>query len=881
MRRVRFESAALAVSKLGLAMGLALGASSAFAQVANEDQSAANPAPAEDRAAASAGEANNPGRGNAPQSNPDAVDEILVTAQFREQNLQDTPIAITAVSSAMLEARSQTSIQDVANQAPSVTLKQQGATFGPSLGASIRGVGQFDFNPAVEPGVGLYVDDVYFATLTGSILDLLDLDRVEILRGPQGTLAGRNSIGGAVKLYSQRPTGDGSGYVAAAYGSRNRLDLRGSADFNLAQDLDMRIAGVAKQQKGYVDRLDFGCLYPAGGSATFVDRAGATVPINPAGGIPALSSGSNCLLAREGEVNYVAGRAQLRYRPTERIDINLVADYTNDDRVTAATVLLDRTYPNGAPASPIFPLPPSPPFTTGTPPSPTAANPLPRDIQPFATVVPYDRRFVCGPYCNFATFNMPADGLYRASTGDGRVRFEGWGVSGQVELELSDQLQLVSITAYREYTSEFSNDNDASPLAHSLGFGPLTFEYFSQELRLNGAFGPNDEIEYTIGGFYNDQTSVYTSFQDLRSSALQFQQSDPVIADSKAVFAHLAWSPLERLTFNGGIRYTEESKSYTYIRQPPYNDATALGATGVRALNGTVGNYSGDRIDYRANVQYELTDDVMTYLQYSTGFKGGGVNPRPFFVQQALPFGPETLESFEAGLKSDLFDRRVRVNVAAFYSKYKGIQLNLGNCTAITGPGFGAPCALPVNAGDADIKGVEIETQIRPIAGFLIDGALSYIDFEYTRFGSFTSTNPATGAVTTVSVGGPTNINGPQFGNYAPYTPEWKWSLGAQYEIELGDAGSVTPRLDAAYQSDIYGSPSNRSSNLIEAYTIANARLTWRNADRDLEISGEVTNLFDEYYLQTVNDQSAGSQGYVIAQPGRPREWAVSVKKKF
>jgi hypothetical protein len=115
---------------------------------------------------------------------------ILVTAQFREQNLQDTPIAITAVSAAMLEARSQTSIQDVANQAPSVTLKQQGATFGPSLGASIRGVGQFDFNPAVEPGVGLYVDDVYFATLTGSILDLLDLDRVEILRGPQGTLAG-------------------------------------------------------------------------------------------------------------------------------------------------------------------------------------------------------------------------------------------------------------------------------------------------------------------------------------------------------------------------------------------------------------------------------------------------------------------------------------------------------------------------------------------------------------------------------------------------------------------------------------------------------------------------------------------------------------------
>ena len=490
----RCRTIVFAGSKLALAAGLMMGASVATAQVANEDQSSTDPAPAESQAAARAGDANNPGVGNSPLADDAGGDVILVTAQFREQNLQDTPIAITAVSAAMLEARSQTSIQDVANQAPSVTLKQQGATFGPSLGASIRGVGQFDFNPAVEPGVGLYVDDVYFATLTGSILDLLDLDRVEILRGPQGTLAGRNSIGGAVKLYSQRPTGDGTGYISATYGSRNRIDLRGSADFNVAENLDVRVAGAAKKQSGYVDRLDFGCLYPAGGSATFVNRAGATVPMNPAGGIPAMTSASNCRLAREGEVDYIAGRVQLRFRPSDRIDINIAADYTVDDRTTAATVLLERYYPNGGPASPIFPLTPNPPYTTGTPPS----GAVPRDIQPFATTVPYDLRFVCGPYCNFATFSNPADGPYRASVGDGRVRFEGWGVSGQVEFELLENLQLVSITAYRSYTSEFSNDNDASPLAHSLGYGPLTFDFFSQELRLNGAFGANDEVEYTI-----------------------------------------------------------------------------------------------------------------------------------------------------------------------------------------------------------------------------------------------------------------------------------------------------------------------------------------------------------------------------------------------
>ena len=128
------------------------------------------------------------------------LQEVVVTAQFREQNVQDTPLAITAISAELLEARSQTNISEVTSQAPSVTLKPQSAMFGPSIAAYIRGIGAYDFNPALEPGVGIYVDDVYIATLTGSLLDLLDLERVEILRGPQGTLAGRKSIGGAIKL---------------------------------------------------------------------------------------------------------------------------------------------------------------------------------------------------------------------------------------------------------------------------------------------------------------------------------------------------------------------------------------------------------------------------------------------------------------------------------------------------------------------------------------------------------------------------------------------------------------------------------------------------------------------------------------------------------
>ncbi|MGX7895963.1 TonB-dependent receptor [Tsuneonella sp. HG222] len=774
----------------------------------------------------------------------DGTDEILVTAQFREQNLQETPLAITAVSGAMLEARSQTNIADVANQAPSVTLKPQGAAFGPALGANIRGVGQFDFNPALEPGVGMYVDDVYYATLSGSILDLLDLDRVEILRGPQGTLAGKNSIGGAIKLYSQKPIGSNTGYVQAAYGSRDRLDLRASADIGLTDIASLRIAGVSKRQDGYIDRLDFGCVNPPGSA------------LNPAvGGVaPRVSSNNDCVMARESAVNYSAARAQLRFQPSDAIDINLIADYTHDDRVVAGSVLVEGTNAPGAAA---------------TPNNTSVFNPTPW-IRGSATAVPLDNRFLCGKYCNYASFYSPAGAwLGPVATGfplvetinDGRVDFEGWGISGQVDWDVLDELQLQSITAYREYTNRFSNDDDLSPLAASNGRGDLTFWSFSQELRLNGSAFDN-AIEYTLGGFYQDQRSVYATFQDLRYPVipLQFQGDDPVNADTIAAFAHLTWHLTDKLSFNGGLRYTDEHKDYTFSRTN--RDGTPNAFLG--ALNGVTGDFDGDRWDYRANVQYAWTDDLMTYAQVSTGFKGGGISPRPFNVAQVVPFGPETLTAYEIGLKSDLFDRLARFNVAAFLSKYKGIQLTLLSCPQFGGPG---PCAVPQNAGDADIKGFEAELSLRPVDGLSIDGALSYLDFDYTSINA--------------QAGGTTNPTGPQLDDVPPYTPEWKWSVGAQYEFYLGDSGSITPRIDASYQSTVFSGSSNTNLERIPSYTLANARLTWRNAGEDLEVSAELTNIFDEYYFLTAFDLTGAGAGYANAQPGRPREWALSIKKKF
>ncbi len=761
--------------------------------------------------------------------------EIIVTAQFREQNLQDTPLAITAVNSEMLEARSQTNLSQVAGQAPSVTLRPQGTAYGPSMGASIRGIGQYDFNPALEPGVGLYIDDVYYATLTGSMFDLLDLDRVEILRGPQGTLAGRNSIGGAVKLYSQRPRGNNTGSVSATYGSRDRIDVRGSMDLGLAETLALRLSAVSKMQDGYIDRMDFGCVYPAGSSA-----------INPTGGVSAiLPAGSDdCVLAKEGEVNYQAVRGQLRWQPSDRIDFNVTADYTNDDRTTGGSILLERRNAAGTIVSPNYPSPPNP-----------GARIF--DINPFAADIAYDSRFVCGPYCNYATYMSLPDNGAPLDVVDGRSKYNGWGVSGQIDWDMTDNLQLVSITAYRSYRTLFSNDDDLSPLAHSLASGDLTFWSFSQELRINGSV-LDDKVQYTLGGFYMDQRSVYGTTQNLRYAGLDpFLGNDPVNADTKAAFFHLSWQPVDQLTLTGGIRYTDEHKDYTYSR------STFDGGVHPQlgALDGIQGNYDHDRFDYRLNAMFEVTPDISVYGQWSTGFKGGGINPRPFFQQQVLSFNPETLESYEIGVKTELFDRRVRFNVAGFYGNYDDIQLALSNCPQ-AGAGFAAPCALPWNAGDARVKGIEVETTIRPAAGFLIDGSASYIDFSYDA----DSIDPATGILPDM---------------VSTYTPKWKWAIGAQYEVLMGSAGSITPRVDASYQSDVFTNAVNGPTNRIEGYTVANARLTWKNENEDLQVGLEVTNLFDKYYFQTLFDLTRAGAGFVAGLPARPREWAVTAKKTF
>jgi iron complex outermembrane receptor protein len=708
--------------------------------------------------------------------------------------LQDTPLAITAIDADLLQSRSQTDLVQITNQAPNVTLTQATGAFGPSITANIRGVGQSDFNPAYEPGVGIYIDDVYQPLLTGALFDLLDLERVEILRGPQGTLTGRNSIGGAIRMISRKPEGSNSGFAEATYGSRNRIGVRAGADFELADNVFARVTGVLKDQEGYVDVIDYGCA-------------------NPGSGIPATEPVGECTSDRAGDVNYGAVRGMVRFIPSDALDITLIADYSTSETGAAAEILT------------------------------TANNPA----------LGYDSRFICGPFCVFKNTEMEANPAQGFAIGDfdPYQEFTNFGFSGSVELELSDSLSLTSITAYREVDSSWKSNDDLSPLDVAGSAGSIKGDFFSQELRLNGEIG--DTVDYTLGAYYSDQTTVYATQQDLRWAGLQFRGDDPVEADSKAVFGTVIWNPVEDLNITGGLRYTEESKDYTFVRTNFDGSFNPL----VGALDGVTSSYKGSEIDYRISVDYRWAPNFLTYATVATGFKGGGISPRPYVPTQAVSFDPEKLTSYEIGFKSEPLARS-RFNVTGFYNEFKDIQLTLFSCDQLSPfPGF--PCALTANAGEAEMWGVEAELYANLFDGFDLDATVSYLDFDYTFL------TPATGLAGDL---------------VSPRTPKWNWSVGAQYAFDLGNSGSLTTRIDAAYRGEMYTNADNSPFSLVEDHTVANLRLTWRNVTEDLAVALEVTNLFDEYYY-TTNFDLVGNSGIQRSSVARPREYAVTIRKNF
>jgi iron complex outermembrane receptor protein len=328
----------------------------------------------------------------------------------------------------------------------------------------------------------------------------------------------------------------------------------------------------------------------------------------------------------------------------------------------------------------------------------------------------------------------------------------------------------------------------------------------------------------------------------------------------------------DRLNLSAGVRYSDELKDYTHQRHNP--DLTDIGPPPdpinirLTGVNGLTARFADSRTDWRLAADYGLNDAMMVYASVATGYKSGGVNPRPFFPEQLNVFNPETMTSLEFGFKSTLADNSVRLNAAVFTTDYEDIQLLLNECEVpvfIDPDGIGAPCVKPANVGNADVSGIELELEWFVTDDFMIDGSVSTLDFQYTSVDPVALTGSSIAPLDMVT----------------PYTPELKWAMGIQYGINLSDGGRFNVRLDASYQDEVFTNATNdRAYNLIEDYTLANARFWWESADDDWEFALEIRNLTDELYYLTTFDQHA-SVGQVQAQPAMPRTWAITATKSF
>ena len=752
------------------------------------------------------------------------LEEIVVTAQFRQQNLQTTPVAITAITAQQVDEHNALSLTDLNGLAPNVTLTKGTNTNGPSAQAFIRGIGQSDGHPGLEPGVGLYVDDVYHGLLLGSDLDLTDLDRVEVLRGPQGTLAGKNSIGGSIKLFTKKPTEETDGYADATYGDFNLVKIRAAGNFTLVPEtLYARVSGISAQQDGYMKRLDYFCVT---GQNVFSTQ----VPVH------------GCQLGTEGGTDLHSIRVALRWIINESLENNFTATDTQDRSEVPALKLTQSNLPAGY--------------------IPAAAGPA-SGVQFITPAHSYTT------YATYANVGFTDPAKYAGAPGAGQHAgismpltdpINYYGLTDNLTWKINDKYTLTAITGYLRYSGAYSIETGDSPYATGLLDDTWADNQFSEEIRLNGT--TMGQFDWTVGAYYYKEYAQFGGLKLLNpglANETLFTGNDPIKSTNKSAFVHDVWRATDALSVITGVRYTKENKDYTFSRLDPYNQAVpSYNPVGI--LNGTTGTYSGSHVDYRVGLEYQWTDTTMTYAEWSTGFRGGGVNPRPFVAQEEVPFGTEKLSAYEIGLKTDLFDNHLRLNLSGFYNKYRDILLV--NTAPLIINGQSTQNSTPVNVGAADIKGAEAEFVIKPVAAFQIDGSVSYLNFNFTSINQSAATIPGVSLET-----------------QDPYVPRRMANLGAQYTWTLPNSSSLTPRVDAQYQSSFFTELSNNPIGRVGGRTLADLRLTWRSPKGDWQTTAAVTNLTSHFYY--INKVLSQNPSFTQGQPGAPREWLVTLRRNF
>jgi len=828
------------------------------------------------------------------------VEEVVVTAQKRAENVQDVPIAISAFTANALQERAVGNVAQLSNLAPNVTL-DGGTPFSGSpsvLSAYVRGIGSDDFAFNIDPGVGIYVDGVYLARTVGANQDLLDVERIEILKGPQGTLFGRNTIGGAISIVTRDP-GDVFKFKGdVTVGSFNLMQARGSADLPLAEGLSSSITFGIKSREGYVERIPFPDA-----------RARNTTPYT------AFPSSAFDTASREGGENSWNLRGKLKWKG-EATKIVLSADYTREDSGGLANTLIGttETVPGNFAGSSHLPGTAFDPTGTtgflfgglynfcigatsaqiaarnaqalcgvrGTQYSPTlhvaSLASVNVDADPNNDRLPYDSRFV----------SKDIDKSY--ATGNSFSSLVNWGVGTAVEHSLTDDVTLKSITAYRKLLWKSGTDADGSPL----NIAQLSFDMkqwqFSQELQLLGsAF--DKTLNYVLGGYYFKEKGSLHDFVTFDEGLLQVDGPNQLETKNYAAFGQIDWRPIDLVGITIGGRYTKEKKLFEGGQQDlngfnyklfgcsdangditpngafplaPISCQTGLGypdpSNPVRVYAPGVNSQEFSNFSPKVGVQLHPADDLMAYVSWSKGYKTGGWTTRLTNPQLlAQPFGEETATTWEAGFKSKLLDRRLQLNGSVFQTQYDGIQLNFQQGTSPT----------IRNAGNAKIKGVEVEAVAVPVEGLTINASVGYLHARYTDV-----------LAGVLAVSGPNVFQAGAFvGAPLPKTPKWKINVSPRYEFKLANGGAVTAIADWTYTSAIWNNAQRTYLLKRPAVQVVNASLAYADPGGAWSVTVGGTNLTDKRYLTTGNENIAA--GAIFGTYSRPREAYVRLGVTF
>lgn len=763
------------------------------------------------------------------------LEELVVTARRREEGLQSAPIAVSAYSGDSLAYRGITRIDEIASFVPNLTLQNNPAFGGSSNSAAIylRGVGQKDFLPTTEPGVGLYVDGVYIARSVGGILDLVDVERLEVLRGPQGTLFGRNTIGGAINVTTKKPDpkADFAAEVSAAVGTDDRLNLKGAVMMPLSDTLAVRASLASFEQDGYVQRTDGTDL---------------------------------------GDDDTLTGRVAFAWVPSDRLRVDVAADATRDRENGPAMELLgidftDLSQLDGLVAA----VPPPMAFihnittAAASPGVPCAATDAAGNGVTFNPAVAncFDNRFV--------------DSGDNEGTAPAQSETDIWGISADATYRLSDGLTLKSITAWRDLESDFSRDGDHSPHRIVQFDDDLEQEQFTQELQL---LGSRDKLTWILGAYYFAEDGDNVNTLDFTVS--NFRSGGKFDNEAWAAFAQATYDITAQLHLTLGGRYTDETKKflpdqvifqnyYAGISEqvPPGNPLADLDApflqAGTPILPHVEKQIEIEEFTPMANLAYDLNDDVMFYLSYSEGFKSGGFTQRVFppivagftappgtpDVDLIPTYQPEFVDAYELGMKSRFMDGRLRLNAAAFYSDYEDLQVQVFNSVA----------PVTENIGSATISGLELELQAAPGDGWLIEASFSYLDAQYDEIETDLTLIDEDFAFERV--------------------PEYAAAVGASREFNLNDRGSLIARVDWSYRDETYNDAYNTQILKTDSYDLWDASVRWTNRTGDWSVLLSGRNLSDEEYLET-GVYGTAFQVYE-GSFNRGRQWLLEVSKSF